>query len=81
MYDLLAFLVIGGAAGWIGSQVMNTDSQNVVTNIVVGIVGSMVGGYLMRAVGIYTYGWVGKTISATVGAIVLLWVLKMVKNK
>jgi len=80
MSDLLAFLVIGGAAGWIGGQIMNSDSSNIVTNIIVGIVGSMVGGFLLSAMRIYTYGWIGKTVSATIGAVVLLFVLKMIKK-
>lgn len=80
--ELLAFLILGGIAGWIGSIVMKTDaSQGIILNIVVGIVGAFIGGMLFNFLG--GDGVTGlnlySLLVATIGAIVLLWLTKMIK--
>jgi uncharacterized membrane protein YeaQ/YmgE (transglycosylase-associated protein family) len=70
-------LLIGGLAGWIAEKVMN---------IIVGIIGSYIGAFLANALGIRLgelfSGWfLGNLIVAAVGAIVLLFVVKMVRGQ
>lgn len=65
-------LVIGILAGYIAEKV--TASDGLLTNLLVGIAGSFVGGSLATLLNIVFYGWVGNLIVATVGAILLLWV-------
>ena len=80
--SIIAFLVLGGIAGWIASLVMGTDaSQGVAMNIVVGVVGALIGGLLFN-----TFGSAGVTgfnlyslIVATLGAIVGLWIVRMLR--
>lgn len=46
-YGIILWIIIGALAGWIGSKVMGTDaSQGGLANIVVGVVGAMIGGFL-----------------------------------
>jgi uncharacterized membrane protein YeaQ/YmgE (transglycosylase-associated protein family) len=46
--NLLTFIIVGGFIGWVASLIMKTDrSQGIVMNIVVGIVGALVGGWLL----------------------------------
>ena len=66
-------LVIGILAGYIAEKVTASD-HGLLTNLLVGIVGSFVGGSLATLLNIVFYGWVGNLIVATVGAILLLWV-------
>jgi uncharacterized membrane protein YeaQ/YmgE (transglycosylase-associated protein family) len=78
-------LVIGGLAGWIAEKVMKTD-QGIIMNIIVGIIGSYIGAFLANALGIRLsevfQGWfLGNLIVAAVGAIILLYVVKLVKNR
>lgn len=48
MINFIIWLVVGGLIGWIASMVMNTDAQQgIILNVVVGIVGAMLGGFLI----------------------------------
>lgn len=80
---LLAFLVLGGIAGWVASLLMGTDAQQgIVINVVVGVVGAFVGGLLFNAFGSSGVGEFNfySFVVATIGAVVLLWVVKLVRN-
>ncbi len=66
-------LVIGFLAGWVAERTMNRD-HGVLTNILVGIAGSFVGGTLAGLVGIRFYGFLGSLIVAIGGAILILWI-------
>lgn len=78
----LAWIIVGGIAGWLASRVMHTN-QGLLTNIVVGIIGAFVGGFLLSAVG--TPGVTGfniwSVLVAFIGAVVLLWVLKLISGR
>lgn len=65
-------LVIGFIAGWVAERTMNRD-HGFLTNILVGIAGSFVGGTLAGLLGIQFYGFLGNLIVAIVGAIIILW--------
>lgn len=81
--DILAFLVLGGVAGWLASLIMGTDaSQGIVLNVIVGAVGALIGGVLMNA-----FGAAGVTgfnlyslLVAIIGSIVLLWLVRLVRR-
>jgi len=78
----LAWIIIGGVAGWLASRVMHTG-MGLIGDIVVGIVGAFIGGFLFNAVGLA--GVTGfnfpSLIVAFIGAVVLLWVLKLVSGR
>ena len=71
---LIAFLIVGGIAGWLASTFMN-KSQGIVMNVVVGVAGAFIGGFVGRLSGLAATGFVGSIIMATIGAVILLWVL------
>lgn len=75
----IAFLIVGGIAGWLASTFMNKD-QGILMNIVVGVVGAYIGGFLGRAIGLTATGFIGSIIMATIGAVILLWVLGKLKK-
>ena len=75
----IAWLIIGGLAGWLASKFMN-KSQGLLKNILVGIVGAYVGGFIGNAIGISANGPVGSLVIATVGAVLLLWVVGKLKE-
>ena len=79
----IAWIVLGGVAGWIGSKIMGTDdSQGIILNIVVGIVGAWLGGYLFNMLGYaaVTGFNVYSLLVSVVGAVVLLWIVKLVRG-
>lgn len=65
-------LLIGFLAGWIAERTMNRD-HGALTNILVGIAGSFVGGTAASLLGFQWYGFVGNLVVATLGAIGILW--------
>jgi uncharacterized membrane protein YeaQ/YmgE (transglycosylase-associated protein family) len=68
----LGLLVIGFLAGWLAERAMNKH-HGLLTNILVGVAGSFVGGGLASLLGIAFYGFVGNLIVATAGAVLILW--------
>lgn len=71
------FLLIGLAAGWLAGRIMKGGGFGIVGDLVVGIVGALIGGFLFSALGIAAYGLVGALVMATVGAIVLIALLRV----
>ncbi|MER2528343.1 MAG: GlsB/YeaQ/YmgE family stress response membrane protein [Candidatus Competibacter denitrificans] len=78
--ELIGFLLIGLAAGWIATQFMRGGSMGLVGNLVIGVVGAFVGGFLFRLIGFAAVGLIGHLITATVGAVVLLYAVGVLKK-
>jgi len=78
----IVFLVIGGVAGWLAGLILKGGGFGLVGNIVVGILGALLGGWLFKVLKISIGGeWVGPIVTATVGAVILLFVIGMIKKK
>jgi len=78
--ELLWFLLIGLIAGWLASAIVG-GGFGIVGDIVVGIVGAFLGGYLFDLFDLSAGGGLlGRIIVATVGAIVLLLLLRLVRR-
>ncbi len=80
MRGLLYFLVIGVIAGWLAGQLTRGRGFGLLGDIVVGIIGAMVGGFLFGLVGLASYSFIGSLVTATVGAIILLYVVRLLKS-
>ena len=72
MDNLLWFLLIGVAAGWLASQIMKGGGSGLVGDLVMGVIGSILGGFLFGLLGLSATGLLGSLVTATVGAIVLI---------
>ena len=69
-------LIIGGVVGWLGSLIMKTDAQmGVIANVLVGIVGSMLGFWIAGLLGIVAIGGIARFLVAVAGAVVLIFIL------
>lgn len=76
---MLWFLVIGIIAGWLAGNIMKGGGFGLIGDLVVGVVGSFIGGYLFGYLGLgNAYGTFGEIGMATVGAIVLLGVIRLI---
>ena len=73
------FLIIGILAGWIAEKVTSSD-HGLLTNLLVGIAGSFVGGMLANVLNIQFYGWLGNLLVASLGAILILWIWRSVRG-
>jgi uncharacterized membrane protein YeaQ/YmgE (transglycosylase-associated protein family) len=74
------FLLIGLAAGWLAGHLTKGGGFGLFGDIVVGVVGALLGGWFFGLMGIAAAGLIGQLIVATVGAIVLLFVLRLIKR-
>ena len=77
---LLIILAIGAVAGWLAGVIMKGGGFGLLGDIVVGIIGAFIGSFLFGLLGISAGGLIGQIITATVGAVVLIFVLRLVKK-
>ena len=77
---LLWFLIIGLVAGWLAGHLMKGGGYGLIGDLVLGIVGAFVGGWLFGALGIRAGGLIGSLITATVGAVVLVLLVRLIKK-
>ena len=77
---LIFTLIIGALAGWLAGKIMKGKGFGVIGNIIVGVVGAVLGGFLFGLLGVSAGGMIGSLVTATIGAIVLLWVVSLVKK-
>lgn len=84
--NLVIWLVVGGLIGWVASMVMRTDAQQgVILNVVVGIIGAAIGGWLLSplfgvpSINQNTFS-VGALLVSLLGAIVLLAIVNLLRR-
>ena len=78
--SLIIFRAVGLVAGWRAGQIMTGGGFGLVGDLVVGVIGAFLGGWIFSQLGISTWGLAGLLITALVGAVVLLALLRVVKR-
>lgn len=82
MEDILATLIIGALAGWLGSVLYKGSGLGLIGNIIVGILGSFVGFWLFGLLNISLgSGWIGSILTGAIGAVVILFLINLVFRK
>jgi uncharacterized membrane protein YeaQ/YmgE (transglycosylase-associated protein family) len=76
---LIIFLLIGAVAGWLAGRIMH-GGFGPVGDIVVGVIGAEIGGWLFGVLGIAVGSLIGSIIAATVGAIILIAIIRLIKR-
>jgi len=80
--SLIIFLLIGAVAGWLAGVIVRGYGLGLVGNIVVGVIGSFVGGWLFSHFHlVHGGGLLGAVIGATVGAVILLFLIRLVRRR
>ena len=78
---LLIWLLVGAVAGWLAGMIVKGGGFGLLGDIVVGIVGAFAGGWLLPRLGIQLgVGLVGVIVSATIGAVLLLLILRVIRR-
>lgn len=81
-YGIIMWVVIGALAGWIGSKIMGTDAkQGAIANIVIGIVGALLGGFLTRVLfgdSASNNGFIASFFVALLGACIVIFAWKKI---
>jgi uncharacterized membrane protein YeaQ/YmgE (transglycosylase-associated protein family) len=78
--SLIGFLIIGLVAGWLAGQIMKGRGAGLLVNLVVGVIGAYIGGFLFTLIGLSAHGLIGSLITATIGAIALLFLIGVLKK-
>ena len=74
---IIIAIIVGGFIGWLAGLIMKTGSQmGILTNIIIGIVGSALGHYLAGVIGLAAYGPVARLAVGVGGAVLLIGILR-----
>jgi uncharacterized membrane protein YeaQ/YmgE (transglycosylase-associated protein family) len=78
---LIGYLIIGGLAGWAAGKIMKGGGFGIVMNVVVGVAGALIGGFILSfffdtAAG----GWFFTFFTALLGSVILLWLLRVLRK-
>jgi len=82
---IIGWLIFGGLVGWLASKLMGTDAeQGILLNIVVGVVGALLGGFLWGVLSNdpepYQFWDIGSWLTALIGASLLLWLVSLFRR-
>ncbi len=78
--DVIIFLLIGALSGWLAGVIMKGGGFGLIGNIAVGVVGAFLGGWLLSKLGLSIGGDFGGFITAVIGAVILLFIVRLIKK-
>ena len=79
--SLLVILAVGLIAGWLAGQIVKGTGFGILGDLIVGILGAYVGSWLIPQLGIHLgTGFLSAIINATIGALILLFVIRLVRG-
>ena len=80
--EILVTLLIGAAAGWLGSLIYKGSGLGLLGNIIVGIIGAPIGYWLLGKLGVSMGGgWIGAILTGAIGAIIILFLFNLIFKK
>ncbi|MWD26251.1 GlsB/YeaQ/YmgE family stress response membrane protein [Aquicoccus sp. SCR17] len=80
MIGLLLLIVIGAVVGWLASLIVKGSGSGFWMDVLIGIGGSLLAGYVLPLLGIPLGGWVGSFIAALIGAVILILVGRLIRK-
>lgn len=69
---MIWWLVVGLVAGWLTGKLMRGAGYGCLMDIVLGLIGAVLGGWIFGLLGLHAYGFIGSLTTATLGAVVLV---------
>ena len=81
--SLVIFLLVGLIAGWLAGKLVRGGGYGLLGDLVIGVLGAIIGGYLLPRVGLgalITVPLLNQIVVATIGAVILLVVLRIIKH-
>lgn len=81
MIGFLVSLLIAGLAGYLAGKIMKGGGFGVLLNVLIGVAGGFIGNSMLFILGLPPSNIIGRLIAATIGAIVLLYVVDMVRKR
>ena len=78
----IGYIIIGAIAGWIAGKIVKGGGSGILMNIVIGIIGALIGGFLLSFfVDTASGGWWFTLFTAVLGAVILLWIVGVVQSR
>jgi uncharacterized membrane protein YeaQ/YmgE (transglycosylase-associated protein family) len=81
LHDVVYILIVGLVAGWLAGKIMKGKGFGLGGDLVVGILGAVVGSWIFSELGLGVYGLGGSIIEALAGALLLLYLLRFLKKR
>ena len=79
--SFIIMIVVGAIAGWLAGKIVRGFGFGLLWNIVIGIVGALVGVWLLQQLGFSPFaGFVGSIVNATIGAVILLVIVGFIRR-
>ena len=78
--DIIIVIVVGLIAGWLAGIIMKGSGYGIIGDIILGLLGSIVGNWIFGFLGITSYGNLWTVIVAVIGAVVLIYIVRFIKN-
>ena len=77
----IGYIIIGAIAGWIAGKIVKGSGSGILMNVVIGIVGALIGGFLLSFfLNTAGGGWWFTLFTAILGSVILLWIVGMVRK-
>jgi uncharacterized membrane protein YeaQ/YmgE (transglycosylase-associated protein family) len=78
---IIIMIIVGAVAGWLAGKIVRGFGFGLIWNIVVGIIGAFIGVWLLTRLGVIPFhGFVGSIVNATIGAVVLLFIIGLIRR-
>jgi uncharacterized membrane protein YeaQ/YmgE (transglycosylase-associated protein family) len=80
-HGIIAWIIIGAIAGWLTGKLMKGSGFGFIMDMVVGLIGAMVGGFISYHLGlggVGDHGLIMSIVIAVIGAVILTWLLRLV---
>ena len=79
-HGIIWWIVVGLIAGWAAGKIMKGGGYGVIADIALGIVGAIVGGWIVSFVGLGGGGMIWTILVAILGAVILIWITRLIKK-
>ncbi len=78
----IGYIIIGAIAGWLAGKIVGGGGRGILMNIVIGVIGALIGGFLLSFfLDTAGGGWWFTLFTATLGSVLLLWLLGLVAKR
>lgn len=78
LFSLIFSLLVGALAGYVAGRLMDSDTSSAFHNIVLGMLGGIVGSFLLGLIGLRAFGFVGDFVVSVLGACVCIWIARKI---
>jgi uncharacterized membrane protein YeaQ/YmgE (transglycosylase-associated protein family) len=69
---LITAIIVGGFAGFLAGKIMRGEGYGILANIILGLLGGVIGGFILPFAGLHTTGMIGDIVAGTIGAVILV---------